>query len=425
MDAGMDNHIQIGAVAEQLATALGTHGAREHLLTQFRSGSVSSVCARFVGLNPSAYCSTQYPDRADSFTLPTEFWGPEYWARAGETVITNDSRDHVIVRRGQMIAARQLTRSHLAQKFTFVADWIRGDFTYSTSFMQGSCPCTRRALGVHIPREDVDRMMYALGLSGAFKSVDIPTPVDPPRPSPIHSSIGTLEARGDTSSWRPVGSEFSSLTEAYIAASFERSVAHKKAEQALLRRMMDGTLIGQPLSYSYWHQEGAEGPFTDFPLEPGTKAIPVSFWEALERTQPERRSCDWISGDFAFKGATVIYDPLEVLSHWEGRAVGVRVRHASNSRDVVTTHDTSLPDERPTKRKPGPHPDPNWELAIQNVAALYRGRGLSIPLPHGKRASIERKLLEEIEALTGKEYSESTAKKYANQVLVEIGIVQD
>ena len=111
---------------------------------------------------------------------------------------------------------------------------------------------------------------------------------------------------------------------------------------------------------------------------------------------------------------TILFDAPSVSTYIASRIESV----GSNPRGAL-----KLPANRSPKQKPGPKPDPNWERAICEVTSHFVDNGFSAPIERGMQAKIARRLLGEMERLSGKEPSEESAKKYAKQVVMRLGTI--
>lgn len=163
------DHVGIGEVADLLATALGRMGARGHILARLRSDELSSTCARFVGVNPSAFSVTKYPEDVSDFRLPSIFWAPKYWMNDGEHVIDQSTSEREIWRRGQQVSIMPATQR---EPWCFTSDWAFGNFSMSTSYCRGTIPSSRRAVGVLLCKPQADLVLRAQGLPGLRPTFD-------------------------------------------------------------------------------------------------------------------------------------------------------------------------------------------------------------------------------------------------------------
>ena len=168
-EAGLDDHVCIGEVAELLTAALGKIGARGQILAGLRSEELTSTCVRFVGVQPSAFSVKQYPENASNFRLPSIFWAPQQWAQDGEHVADTSSPEREIFRRGQKVGVVPATQGQL---WSFNVDWNSGNFAVSTSYRHGTLPSSRRAIGVQLCRGQADLLLRLHGLPGFRPSYD-------------------------------------------------------------------------------------------------------------------------------------------------------------------------------------------------------------------------------------------------------------
>ncbi|GGB87800.1 hypothetical protein GCM10011494_02700 [Novosphingobium endophyticum] len=162
----MDNHIHIEKFADLIKAAIGEDAARVQMLAHLRSGRLLSTCIRFVGINPSSYSPTEYPENADNFTLPAAFWSGEFPLLDGEHVIQGSSQPRIMMRRGKAVGAIPVSRSTLADRWSYTANWAAGDFAISHSLIGGTHPVLRRAINVHVANAGADSLLRSMGLPG-------------------------------------------------------------------------------------------------------------------------------------------------------------------------------------------------------------------------------------------------------------------
>lgn len=136
--------IKIFDIARALESALGALGARQQLVISLRSGDFTAVSTTFHGVNPRAYSIVPYPDSAQDYAIPPEFWHPTTWALEGEQPLSADSRGN---------------------RWSTCASWEKGEFSISGSHCRGRLPVMRRAVGVTLSRTDAHALLARCGVS--------------------------------------------------------------------------------------------------------------------------------------------------------------------------------------------------------------------------------------------------------------------
>lgn len=109
--------------------------------------------------------------------------------------------------------------------------------------------------------------------------------------------------------------------------------------------------------------------------------------------------------------------PLARVSYY-----GVRIREA----DLIgcfnlaaESRKQDLPSIKPTRKKPGPAPDPDWPPAVAKVTNECIAAGYKRPLQRGQKAAIQYMLLNYMADLD-KEFSDDTAAKHAKTVIAAL-----
>lgn len=133
----------ISTIAVAASRTFGEEGGRAQITARLRNGIAQATCRRFIGVNPSSFSLTSYPDDAADYALPSDFWGFRHLELQGETV---------------------LPQRNPWDRWTVLADWASGNFAISGSYQRGQRPCVRRAEGVYFNGEEADRLLADLRL---------------------------------------------------------------------------------------------------------------------------------------------------------------------------------------------------------------------------------------------------------------------
>lgn len=136
--------IKIFDTVRALESALGALGARQQLVIALRSGAAIATCATFHAVNPRAYCIVPYPDSAQNYEIPPDFWHPSTWALEGEQPLSADRRGN---------------------RWSTCASWENGEFSISGSHCRGRLPVMRRAVGVTLSLADARGLLAKYGVS--------------------------------------------------------------------------------------------------------------------------------------------------------------------------------------------------------------------------------------------------------------------